>query len=75
MLALSWLALVVAVVSLLLGLSRNGLTLIYISIGASVAAMILLLAAVIRRHPGPGGPGPATEPPADRSQPGTVTPS
>jgi hypothetical protein len=39
----------VAVVSLLLGLSRAGLGLIYTSIGASVLAMGFVLAAVIRR--------------------------
>jgi hypothetical protein len=59
--ALSWLALAVAVVTLLLGLSRNGLTLIYVSIGASVAAMTLLLAGVIRRPSGKGARGPAPE--------------
>jgi hypothetical protein len=58
--ALSWLALVVAVVALLLGLSRNGLTLIYISIGASVAAMVLLLAGVIRRPSGREAAGPSS---------------
>jgi hypothetical protein len=62
--ALSWLALVVAVVTLLLSLSRNGLTLIYMSIGASVAAMVLLLAGVIRR---PSGRDSA------RSSPGTTS--
>jgi hypothetical protein len=49
MYALSWLFLAVAVVSLLLGLTRVGLTMIYVSIGASVGAMLLLLAAVLRR--------------------------
>jgi hypothetical protein len=46
--ALSWLSLGIAVVSLLVGLSREGLTLVYISIGASVLAMLLLLAGVAR---------------------------
>jgi hypothetical protein len=51
-LALSWVALAVAVVTLVLGLSREGLTLIYVSIGASIAAMGLVLAAVVRRSAG-----------------------
>lgn len=49
MYALSWLFLAVAVVSLLLGLTRVGLTLIYVSIAASVGAMLLLLVSVLRR--------------------------
>lgn len=49
MYALSWLSLAVAVVSLLLGLTRVGLTFIYVSIAASVAAMLLLLVSVVRR--------------------------
>jgi hypothetical protein len=61
--ALSWLALAVAVATLLLGLSRNGLTLIYVSIGASVGAMVLLLAGVIRRPAGKEARGPAPEAP------------
>jgi hypothetical protein len=52
-LALSWIALAVAVVTLVMGLSREGLTLIYVSIGASVVAMALVLGAVVRR-PGQG---------------------
>jgi len=52
--AISWLLLTVAVVTLLLGLSREGLLLIYVSIGSSVAAMVFLLAGVLRR-PGPDG--------------------
>ncbi|HEX5948637.1 MAG TPA: hypothetical protein VFZ45_03645 [Actinomycetota bacterium] len=55
MFAISWLFLALAVVALLLGLSREGLLLIYVSIGASVAAMGFLLAGVLRR-PGPDGP-------------------
>jgi hypothetical protein len=50
--AISWLCLAVAVVALLLGLSREGLLLIFISIGASVAAMVFLLAGVLRRPDG-----------------------
>jgi hypothetical protein len=49
MYALSWLFLVTAVACLLLGLTRAGLTLIFISIAASVAAMLLLLVSVVRR--------------------------
>jgi low affinity Fe/Cu permease len=50
--AVSWVFLAVAVVALLLGLSREGLLLIYVSIGASVAAMVFLLAGVLRRPDG-----------------------
>jgi hypothetical protein len=49
--ALAWLFMAIAVGSLLLGLSRAGLTLIYVSIGASVMAVAFLLAAVLRRPP------------------------
>ncbi|MGH2676719.1 MAG: hypothetical protein ACRDH1_15050 [Actinomycetota bacterium] len=49
MFAISWLCLALAVVSLLWGLSREGLLLIYVSIGASVAAMVFLLAGVLGR--------------------------
>lgn len=52
--ALAWLFLVVAAGSLLLGLSRAGLTLIYVSIAASLLAMAFLLAAVLRRPSEPG---------------------
>ncbi len=55
MFAVSWLFLALAVVTLLLGLSREGLLLIYASIGSSVAAMLFLVAGVLRR-PGPPGP-------------------
>lgn len=48
MYALSWLFLALAAVSLLLGLTREGLTLIYTSIAASVAAMLFLLVSVVR---------------------------
>lgn len=54
MFAISWLLLTLAVVTLLLGLSREGLLLIYVSIGSSVAAMLFLLAGVLR-GPGPDG--------------------
>jgi hypothetical protein len=53
--AVAWIFLALAVVTLLLGLSREGLLLIYVSIGSSVAAMGFLLAGVLRR-PGPDGP-------------------
>jgi hypothetical protein len=53
--AISWLFLAIAVIALLLGLSREGLLLIYVSIGASVAAMVFLLAGVLRR-PRPDAP-------------------
>jgi hypothetical protein len=52
----------VAVASLLFGLSRAGLTLIYASIASSVLAMIFLVVAVIRRPVKPRGTGQA--PPA-----------
>jgi hypothetical protein len=54
-LAVSWLFLALAVVTLLLGLSREGLFLIYVSIGSSVAATVALLAGLLRR-PRPDGP-------------------
>jgi uncharacterized membrane protein len=53
--ALAWLFLIVAVASLLLGLSRAGLTLIYASIASSVLAMIFVVVAVIRRPVEPRG--------------------
>lgn len=53
MYALAWLFLILAVGSLVFGLSRAGLTLIYASIASSVLAMIFLLIAVIRRPAGP----------------------
>jgi hydrogenase/urease accessory protein HupE len=56
MYALSWLFLAVAVVSLLLGLTRSGLTFIYVSIAASVAAMLLLLVSVVRGSSSAGPP-------------------
>ena len=52
MYALAWVFLIVAVGSLLFGLSRAGLTLIYVSIASSILAMIFLLVAVIRRPSG-----------------------
>lgn len=55
MFAISWLFLALAVVTLLLGLSREGLLLIYVSIASSVAAMVFLLAWVLR-SPGPDVP-------------------
>jgi hypothetical protein len=57
--ALSWLFMAIAVGSLLFGLSRAGLTLIYVSIGASVVAVAFLLAAVLRRPPADTGDSPA----------------
>jgi len=56
--ALAWVFLIVAVGSLLFGLSRAGLTLIYVSIASSVLAMIFLLVAVIRRPSGEAGRAP-----------------
>ncbi|MGH2657749.1 MAG: hypothetical protein ACRDIZ_13825 [Actinomycetota bacterium] len=56
MFAISWLLLALAVVTLLLGLSREGLLLIYVSIGSSVAAMVFLLAGVLRRPDPDGSP-------------------
>ena len=55
MLAVSWLFLALAAVTLVLGLSREGLLMIYVSIGSSVAAMVFLLTGVLRRS-GPDGP-------------------
>lgn len=55
MFAISWLFLALAVVTLLLGLSREGLLLIYVSVASSVAAMVSLLAGALRR-PGPHSP-------------------
>jgi hypothetical protein len=46
--ALSCLSLVVAVVTLLAGFDANGLALIYVSIGSSVAAMLFVLATFLR---------------------------
>jgi hypothetical protein len=60
--ALAWLFLIVAVASLLFGLSRAGLTLIYASIASSALAMIFLLVALIRRSARP--PGTDQAPPA-----------
>ena len=54
MVGASWLCLAIAVITLLLGLSREGLLLLYVSIGSSVAAMAFLLVGVLRR-PGPDG--------------------
>ena len=56
MFAVSWLFLALAVVTLLLGLSREGLLLIYVSIGSSVAAMVFLMAGVLRRSGSDGPP-------------------
>ena len=55
MFAVSWVFLAVAVITLILGLSREGLLLIYVSIAASVAAMMFMLVGVLRR-PGSDGP-------------------
>lgn len=61
----SWIALAVAIGSLAYGLSQPQLTFIYVSIGASVVAMLLLLAGVLRKKPvepatagAPYGPSP-----------------
>jgi hypothetical protein len=69
--ALSWLALAIAVVSLVLGFSRNGLALVYVSMGASLVAVVFLLAGVIRRPSDRDAAGP----PTPRSPAGRVRPS
>lgn len=50
MIALSWLFLLAAIGTLLVGVF-NDLVWVYVSIGASVLAMILLLAGIVRRKP------------------------
>jgi hypothetical protein len=50
--ALSCLSLVVAVLTLLAGFDANGLSLIYVSIGSSVAAMLLVLVTFLRMGSG-----------------------
>lgn len=52
MVGVSWVFLAVAVVALLLGLSREGLLLVYVSVAASIVAMVFLLAGVLRRPDG-----------------------
>jgi hypothetical protein len=71
--AVSWVLLAAAVVSLVYGLTREGLTFIYVSIGASVAAMLFLLGGILRKRPvqpatagAPYGPPPGTEATGDR---------
>jgi outer membrane biosynthesis protein TonB len=49
--ALSWVFLAAAVGALIYGLSQEGLTFIYVSIGASVLAMLLLLVGILRKRP------------------------
>lgn len=68
MIVLSWVLLAAAVVSLVYGLTREGLTFIYVSIGASVGAMMFLLGGILRKRPvqpatagAPYGPPPGTE--------------
>jgi outer membrane biosynthesis protein TonB len=77
MYALSWIFLAAAIGSLAYGLSQEGLTFIYVSIGASVVAMLFLLAGVLRRRPvrpatagAPYGPPPGE---AARPEPARVT--
>jgi hypothetical protein len=48
MFGLSCLCLLVAVLTLLAGFDANGLSLIYVSIGSSVAAMLFVLATFLR---------------------------
>jgi hypothetical protein len=71
--AVSWVLLAAAVVSLVYGLTREGLTFIYVSIGASVGAMLFLLGGILRKRPvqpatagAPYGPPPGTETTGDR---------
>jgi hypothetical protein len=84
---LSWVLLAAAVGSLVYGLTREGLTFIYVSIGASVGAMLFLLGGILRKRPvqpatagAPYGPPPGaaarrttatTAPPATRRKPTT----
>jgi len=51
MYALSWIFLAAAIAALAFGLTQQGLTFIYVSIGASVVAMLFLLAGVLRKRP------------------------
>lgn len=51
MYALSWIFLAAAIAALAFGLTQEGLTFIYVSIGASVVAMLFLLAGVLRKRP------------------------
>ena len=73
MFALSWVFLAAAIGSLVFGLSQEGLMLIWISIGASVLAMLFMLAGVLRRPVRPataGAPyGPPPEEAARRPEP------
>ncbi|MGH2722805.1 MAG: hypothetical protein ACRDI0_00815 [Actinomycetota bacterium] len=48
---LSWIFLGAAIGTLVYGLTQPGLTFIYVSIGASVVAMLFLLAGVLRKKP------------------------
>jgi hypothetical protein len=66
--AVSWVLLAAAVVSLVYGLTREGLTFIYVSIGASVGAMLFLLGGILRKRPvqpatagAPYGPPPGAD--------------
>lgn len=79
MIAFSWVLLAAAIASLIFGLTREGLTFIYVSIGASVGAMLFLLAGVLRKRPvqpaTAGAPyGPPAGPEAQRP-PVAVSPS
>ncbi|HEV3474634.1 MAG TPA: hypothetical protein VG602_04645 [Actinomycetota bacterium] len=51
MIVLSWVLLAAAVGSLIYGLTREGLTFIYVSIAASVGAMLFLLGGILRKRP------------------------
>lgn len=79
MIAVSWVLLSAAVVSLIYGLTREGLTFIYVSIGASVGAMLFLLGGILRKRPvqpatagAPYGPTPGTETAEDRATAATT---
>jgi hypothetical protein len=80
--ALSWVLLAAAIGSLIYGLTREGLTFIYVSIGASVGAMLFLLGSILRKRPvqpatagAPYGPpaGPEARRPAPAAAPATTT--
>lgn len=75
MVLVSFALVVLATITLVIGLLQSGLTLIYVSIGCSVLAGLVLAVAVLRGRPEeapatpgrptvPAGAGPATPPPA-----------
>ena len=81
MIGLAWLSLLAAVGMLLFGVfTDDGLMWVYVSIGASVLAMILLFAGVVRRKPvqpatagAPYGPPPGTPEARGRAATATAT--